>query len=134
MYRATATSKEISVSYEFMHDLVFGIIGISIAGTILYLIRRDHLHSHHATWWLAVAMGIVVLGLYPKLIDYLAGILGIHYPPNLLFLFGIIMILVKVLAIDIHQSQLERKIRRLTQRLAILEEEQQDKNHSVVEE
>jgi hypothetical protein len=38
------------------------------------------------------------------------------------------MILVKVLAIDIHQSQLERKIRRLTQRLAILEDEQQDKN------
>lgn len=117
-----------------MHDLIFGTIGISIAGTILYLIRRDHLHSHHAAWWLAVAMGIVILGLYPKSIDYLAGKLGIHYPPNLLFLFGIIMILVKVLAIDIHQSQLERKIRRLTQRLAILEEEQQDKNHSVVEE
>jgi hypothetical protein len=38
------------------------------------------------------------------------------------------MILVKVLAIDIHQSQLERKIRRLTQRLAILEDERHDKD------
>ena len=111
-----------------MHDLTFGIIGISIAGTILYLIRRDHLHSHHATGWLAVALGIVGLGLYPKLIDWLAIHLVIHYPPRLLFLFGIMMILVKVLAIDIHQSQLERKIRRLTQRLAILEDEQHDKN------
>jgi hypothetical protein len=111
-----------------MHDLTFGIIGIGIAGSILYLIRRDHLHSHHATWWLAVAVGIVTLGLYPKLIDWLATQLGIHYPPSLLFLFGIMMVLVKVLSIDIHQSQLERKIRRLTQRLAILEEEQQHVN------
>lgn len=117
-----------------MHDLTFGIIGIGIAATILYLIRRDHLHSHHAVWWLAVAIGIVVLGLYPKLIDWLATHLGIHYPPNLLFLFGIIMILVKVLSIDIHQSQLERKIRRLTQRLAILEEEQQVGENDTTEE
>jgi chaperonin cofactor prefoldin len=33
------------------------------------------------------------------------------------------MLLVKVLGIDIHQSELERRQRRLTQRLAILEEE-----------
>lgn len=99
------------------------IIGLVLAATIFYLIRRDHLHSRHAVWWLAVAVTIAVLGLFPSLTDMIAWKLSIHYPPTLLLITGLGLVLLKVLTIDIHQSQQERRLRRLVQRIALLEEE-----------
>jgi hypothetical protein len=105
------------------YQLTSAILGLSIAGTILWLIRRDHLHSRHALWWLLVALMVMLLGLCPTMIDWLAIRLGVNYPPTLLFILGMGMILLKVISIDLHQSDLERKMRRLAQRLAILEGE-----------
>ncbi|OQY51101.1 MAG: DUF2304 domain-containing protein [Candidatus Parabeggiatoa sp. nov. 2] len=105
------------------YKVTSAILGLSIAGTILWLIRRDHLHSRHALWWLLVALMVMLLGIFPTIIDWLAIRLGVNYPPTLLFILGMGMILLKVISIDLHQSYLERKMRRLAQRLAILEGE-----------
>lgn len=107
----------------YSYHITSALLGLSIAGIILYLIRRDHLHTRHALWWLWIAFIILVLGIFPTTVDTLAVFLGVNYPPTLIFILGIGMLLVKVLGIDIHQSELERRQRRLTQRLAILEEE-----------
>jgi len=50
-------------------------------------------------------------------------VLGIHYPPTLLIVIGMGLILIKMLTMDLKRSEQERKIRALTQRLAILESE-----------
>jgi len=105
------------------YQLTSAIIGLILAGTILWLIRRDHLHTRHATWWLIMAFMIMILGIFPPIIDVVAVYLGVNYPPTLIFVLGIGMILIKVLSIDIEQSKSERKIRRLAQRLALLEGE-----------
>ena len=110
------------------YQVTSAILGLVIASTILWLIRRDHLHSHHALWWLLVAFTVMLLGIFPTMIDWIASWLGVNYPPTLLFIFGMGMILVKVISIDLHQSKLERKIRRLAQQIAILGGEQSPKN------
>ncbi|MCK5720025.1 MAG: DUF2304 domain-containing protein [Thiomargarita sp.] len=109
------------------YQITSAILGLLLASIILWLIRRDLLHSHHALWWILIALMVMLLGIFPKMIDWLATILGVHYPPTLLFILGIGMILVKVISIDLHQSDIERKMRRLAQRLAILEQEQANK-------
>ena len=109
--------------YTLSYHITSALLGLSIAGIILFLIRRDHLHSRHALWWLWIAFMILILGIFPQIIDTFAGFLGINYPPTLIFILGIGMLLVKVLGIDIHQSELERRQRRLTQRIALIEEE-----------
>ena len=111
------------------YQITSSILGLSLAGTILWLIRRDHLHSHQALWWLLVALIVMVLGIFPRLIDILAYQLGVNYPPTLLFSLGMGMILIKVIAIDLHQSDLERKIRRLAQKIAILTKERDPDNN-----
>ena len=105
------------------HQITSAILGFFLAGIIFWLIRRDHLHSRHALWWLLIALMIMLLGIFPATIDWLAGHLGVNYPPTLLFVLGMGMILLKVINIDLHQSDLERKIRCLAQQLAILEGE-----------
>jgi hypothetical protein len=99
------------------------LIGVLLAGAILYLVRRDHLHGSFAIWWLTVAAAILVLGLFPPVIDWLGRITGIYYPPVLPIVVGIGMILIRLLKMDVDRSRSERQIRRLTQKLAILEQE-----------
>jgi len=110
------------------YQLTSAILGVSLAGTILWLIRRDHLHTRHASWWFVIAFFVVLLGLFPQIVDFVAVKLGVNYPPTLVFVLGMGMILIKVINIDLHQSYLETRVRRLAQRLAILEgEKYQDK-------
>ena len=107
------------------YQITTAVIGLLIASTILYLVRRDHLHGPYAYWWLLVAGATVVLGARPSIIDYVARLLGIAYAPTLLFAVVIGMMLIKMLQGDIERSRHERKIRRLAQHLAILDEENQ---------
>jgi len=100
-----------------------GIIGVLLAGSILYLVRRDHLHGSYALWWLAVAGAALVLGVFPQTIDWLGRATGIYYPPVLPIIVAIGMILLRMLKMDIDRSRSERQMRRLTQKLAILEQE-----------
>jgi hypothetical protein len=98
-------------------------IGVAIALSILILVRKNHLMISHALWWLMIAVASVAFGAYPGLIDRIGVVLGIHYPPILLIVIGIGLILIKMLTLDLKRTDQERKIRALTQRLAILESE-----------
>jgi hypothetical protein len=104
-------------------QITSGVISLLLAGAILFMVRRDHLHGSYALWWLAVAVAILVLGVFPPVIDWLGTVTGISYAPVLPIIIGIGMILMRLLKMDIDRSRRERQIRRLTQKLAILEEE-----------
>jgi hypothetical protein len=104
-------------------QLTSAAIGILLAGSILYLVRRDHMHGSYALWWLAIAAAILLLGVFPPVIDWLGSVTGISYPPVLPIIVGIGMILIRMLRTDIDRSRQERQLRRLAQKLAILEQE-----------
>lgn len=114
------------ISYQWTS----AIIALVIAWKIVFLIRRDVLHTRYAYWWFFVAGLVLIAGVFPKLIDIVAGKLGIHYPPILVVVVGVGLMLVKMLTMDLDHSRQERKIRRLVQRLAILEVEEDSKGVS----
>ena len=97
------------------------LLGIGLAVLILHLIRRDHLYLMHGLFWVVVATAAALLGAWPGLIDRLAGLMGISYPPALLLLLASIVLLIKALHSDIMNTRIERDVRRLNQRLAMLD-------------
>jgi len=99
------------------------LLGIGLSAVILVLLRRDHLQFGHGLFWIAVAGVAAVLGLWPGLIDHLARLVGIAYSPAFLLLVAVIVLLLKALHADIVQTRIERRVRRLNQRLAIYEVE-----------
>lgn len=107
------------VSLQFTTTL----LGAGLAGVILVLVRRDHLHLSHGAFWIVVAAVAVLLGMWPALLDRVATIAGISYPPTFLLLGAIIILFVKSLYADIASTRVERQVRRLNQRLAIYESE-----------
>ncbi len=105
------------INYQF----TTAAIGFLIAMLIFHLVRRDHMHGPYAVWWLVIAFFAVLLGAFPHVVDNIATHLGVNYPPILSIVIAIAIILIKMLTMDIERSKQERKLRRLTQHLAILE-------------
>ena len=97
------------------------LMGFALAVVILYLIRRDQLYLLHGLFWAVVAAVAAVLGAWPGLMDRLAMWTGISYPPALLFLLASAVLLVKALHADMVNTRIERDLRRLNQRVAILQ-------------
>lgn len=104
-------------------QITSAILGIVIAGAILFLVRRDHLHGPYALWWLGVAAATFVLGVFPKVVAWLGRETGIVYAPVLPIIIAVALIMIRMLKLDIDRSRQERQMRRLTQKLAILERE-----------
>ncbi|MDY0106849.1 MAG: DUF2304 domain-containing protein [Giesbergeria sp.] len=97
------------------------LLGLGLAALILWLVRRDHLYLLHGLFWVVVAAAAAVLGAWPGLIDHLAVLVGISYPPALLLLMAVVVLLLKALHTDMLNTRIERDVRRLNQRLALLE-------------
>lgn len=100
-----------------------GGLGVTMAALILWMIRRDRLPVSHSLWWLTVSAMIALFGLMPGLLDTLAGMVGIAYAPSLLFVLAILTLLIKVLLEDLELTTNRRRLLRLAQKTAILEEE-----------
>ena len=97
------------------------VIGIGLAIAILYLVRRDHIYIRQAFFWIMIAAASLALAIWPGLIDTLGQQLGIAYPPTLLLLAAIVVLVVKLLLSEITLTKVRRDLRRLNQRIALLE-------------
>jgi hypothetical protein len=102
-------------------QITTALLGIGLAVLILYLIRRDHLYLMHGLFWVVVAAAAAALGAWPGLIDRLASWTGFSYPPALLLLLACMVLIIKALHADMVNTRIERDVRRMNQRLALLE-------------
>ena len=105
------------------YHLAVLVIGIALAAGILYLVRRDHIYIRQGTFWIVVALATLAFALWPTLIDVAGRALGIAYPPTLLLLVAIVVLVAKALFADIALTKVNRDVRRLNQRIALLEAE-----------
>jgi hypothetical protein len=97
------------------------VIGIGLAFGILYLVRRDHIYIRQGFFWILIAVLSLGLAIWPGIIDTIGRVLGIAYPPTLLLLAAIVVLIVKALLGDIALTKVRRDVRRLNQRIALIE-------------
>ena len=98
---------------------------------VIELVRRNKLHEKYSILWLAFSVTLVVLASVPRIIDILAGWLGIKYAPSLLFLVGFIFLIIYNISITTAISSQGSKITRLAQELALLKAKNNGKrNHT----
>jgi hypothetical protein len=113
---------------------ITGFIGLATAATIVLLIRKDHLHVRYGMWWMIVAFAFALLGLYPRIVDKVANLVGIAYPPVLALTIAAVVLVIKILIMDIERSRNAARLQRLVQRIALLESElrehEKDEHHA----
>jgi hypothetical protein len=87
--------------------------------TVLALLVRRKINERNSLVWLTGAILIMIISLNPDLLDWIARQVGVDYPPSLLFLFSILVLLVIVLYQSIQISMLNEKVKVLAQHISI---------------
>jgi hypothetical protein len=103
-------------------EMFSGALGVLMAATIVYLIRRDHMHVRFSIWWIGVAAIAILFGFFPRIVDQIGGFFGIAYPPILIVILAVAALVLKILFADLERSKMHRDMLRLTQRLLIVEQ------------
>lgn len=87
---------------------------------VIDLIRRSMLKEQYSLLWLFSSVVLLVLSVWRGLLDKVAQIAGIAYPPSLLFLLAFIFLLLIVLHFSVVISNLSEKNKKLAQEMALL--------------
>ncbi|NTW05187.1 MAG: DUF2304 domain-containing protein [Peptococcaceae bacterium] len=95
-------------------------VGIIFVLAVLRLLVKGKINERNSLLWLLGSLVILVLSSMPDALDVVARAVGVHYPPTLLFLLSILVILFILLYQSIQISILQGKCNELAQQLSIL--------------
>jgi hypothetical protein len=87
---------------------------------VIEMLRRGILRERFAALWLLVSLALLVLAIFPNILETVAGWLGIQVPANLLFTLAALTLLLVSVQLSNEIGQLERKTRRLAEEVALL--------------
>lgn len=96
------------------------VIGIVFAISVFFLLVTRRINERASLPWIAGTFIIMIFSLLPSSLVVIAHILGVVYPPTLLFLLAILIILILLLYQSIQISILQNKCQELAQNLAII--------------
>ncbi|MBP1546059.1 MAG: DUF2304 domain-containing protein [Oscillospiraceae bacterium] len=98
-----------------------------IAAVILFLavilryLSKNRLNLKYSLVWLATSAGLLILAVFPGLVDKIGAAVGIISPVNTVFVFALMFIVVIVFTLTMIVSHTTSRIYRLTQTIAVLE-------------
>ena len=103
---------------------ILAIVGSgSVLVAVIELIRRGRLKEKYSLLWLFAGSVLLLLSSSRVLLNYISHLLGVFYPPSLLFLLAFLFLLLITLHFSVVVSGLSEKNKQLAQELAILRQE-----------
>jgi hypothetical protein len=110
-----------------MDRSIFFALGASVIAflVILELVRQRKLREGYSLLWLFTALVMFVLALWRDLLHGVSALVGIAYPPNLLFLMALLFILFILLYFSTVISKLVQENKEAAQQMALLRHELQ---------
>jgi len=96
------------------------ILAILMVMVVLIMLRNGRLREKYAILWLIIGGLTIVLGLFPKLLNWAASVVGVVVPSNLLFALSILLLVGVSLHVSRELTILEDETRILAEEVAIL--------------
>lgn len=95
------------------------IAALVVMAVIVRNVNKKKLRLQYSFFWLVIVAGMLLVAIFPGIVDWLCGVMQIQTPSNLIYLFGILILLL----ISFYQTTLISKqadqIARLTQIVSI---------------
>lgn len=104
-------------------QVIIAVLIVIVLCVIINMIRKKSLELRYALAWLFVGSGVLILDLFPRLMAWLAKILGIASPVNMLFFLGFCFSLGIVFVLTLAVSRMSNRIKELAQELALYKKE-----------
>lgn len=110
---------------------IFVIVIAVLALVILVnMLRKRTLELRYALLWVVMAIGILIFACFPGLTKWLAGVLGIDTPINMLFFAGFCFALAIIFFLTVVISRMANRVKKLTQEMALLKKELEDRSEN----
>lgn len=96
------------------------ILAIIMVAVVLVMLRNGRLREKYAILWLIIGGLTIILGIFPRLLNWAASVVGVVVPANLLFSLSILLLVGVSLHVSRELTILEDETRILAEEVAIL--------------
>ncbi len=100
---------------------VMSLLSLALAALVLSSVRRSHIRVEYSVSWLAAALVLFLVSRSRGMLDWIAGNLGLTYPPLALIILVACVFLVVFYRFSVIISDLKDSNIAMAQRVAILE-------------
>lgn len=90
---------------------------------ILNLVRKNKLDEKYSILWLFFGIIILIVSIFPIIIEKIAFFFTVYYPPALMLLFAVLIIGAYIVHITMVITKQNKMIIKLTQELAIFKQD-----------
>ena len=113
-------------------QIIIAVVLVIALAAVLCMVRSRSLELKYCLIWILGDIALLILDIFPHLIDRLAGFLGIYSPVNTIFFLGFLFSLIIIFSLTVALSRVTLRVRKLAQKMALeLEKiEEKDPHHS----
>lgn len=104
------------------------LVALSII-SLFYIIRKirySKMQIEYTLFWIVLSIIMILMAVFPQIVYWISWMVGIASPANMVYLFIIGILLVKVFMMTIEISNLESKLQALIQEVGISGKEQRE--------
>jgi len=99
---------------------ILGIVGAVLTlGIVIEMLRKRRLRERHAVWWLIAGILALVIGVFPQVLIWAAGVIGVEIPTNLVFFVSIFILFLVSIQHSSELTTLENRSRTLAEESAL---------------
>lgn len=110
----------IKMSQIQLIELFFALLIFVFIG--MFLIKKKT-NPSFSLFWLFLAVFALVIAIFPQAMDFICGLIGIDYPPTLILVIAVVVLLFVAFWITSEVSILENKVRELSIHVSLLNDE-----------
>jgi hypothetical protein len=87
---------------------------------VFMLLRKRRIREKYAGIWIVVCVGVAILAIFPRFSFWLARVVRVEAPANLLFALAVAVLLAVCIQLSTEVSALEEETRTIAEELALL--------------
>ena len=103
-----------------MYRIILPIIAVLTLIWVVSATIKRKIREKESVIWIILAILLIVISLLPRFLDNVASVLGISYPPSLLFALGFVFVFLICFRLSQEISLSRHREKKLAQRISIL--------------
>jgi len=103
-----------------MYRIILPIIAVLTLIWVVSATIKRKIREKESVIWIILAILLIVISLLPRFLDNVASVLGISYPPSLLFALGFVFVFLVCFRLSQEISLSRHREKELAQRISIL--------------
>ncbi len=105
---------------SFRLQVIICVAVVAVFGLLVRMIWKKKIDLRYGLPWLCLCAGMLLLDIFPEITSWLADVMGVSLPINMMFFLGFCFCLLIIFMITMSISRMSRKQKQLAQEVALL--------------